>query len=105
MARNGNGLATLLLGLGALWLLSKGGKAAPEAPPAWSGVIFPSTSPIVNLYVEGTGGIERPAAEERLIIKSINGTKYHTGYTKEEMAWRRAQPATTIRRGGGTSGR
>lgn len=99
----------ILLGLGALYLLS-GGRPAPITPTgipqAWQGLTFPSQAPIINLHVEGVeGSPERPEPANRLTTVKRNGKVYHSGYTKAEMAWRRAQPARSISRGGGGKSR
>lgn len=104
-----NGLAILLLGIGALYLLggARGEPAYTGSQPAYYPgqpqiVYFPSQAPMTTLYMEGVqGGPSRPEAEARLTFTKVGDKVYHTGYTKAEEAWRRAQPARSIGRGGG----
>jgi len=108
---NNKGLVLLLLGIGALYVMrGRGnglGAAAPYPSPAYypgyqQPIYFPSQAPIITLHMEGLeGGPVRPPAEDRLITTTIEGKRYHTGYTREEMAWRRARPARAIGRAGG----
>ena len=111
---NNNGLVLLLLGIGALYLVGRGGAAAPPSVGAPSvyypsytfPITMPSQAPMTTLYMEGvTSGPARPEAENRLLLRKVNGKTYHVGYTKAEEAWRRAQPARTIGRGGGLKAR
>lgn len=104
---NNDGIALLLLGLGALYLMGGTSKRAAGSQPAYYPgysqlIYFPSSAPLKTINMEGVaGGPSRPDIDNRLVTRKINGKTYHVDYTKEEKAWRRAQPATSIGRGGG----